>query len=437
MNYIELSIENVKKHCKELYFNIIKNYSYDLVIFIAKGSYIIGQELSLLANVPLLEIHATRKGGRLKKVLKPFLQFIPKKILVSLRKKEMQSAYHEKNENRQVSFEKEIYNLYKNAKKILLVDDSIDSGNSIIETKKALQDYFPKSEIQVAVFNVMKKSVVKPDYYLYSDTMINGPWSNDSKENPLHTSLYKAWKKSSTSLMKGINISVAMATYNGKDFIEQQIDSILSNLEENDELIISDDGSTDGTLEIIHDYVKKDKRVTLLAGPKKGVIKNFENALLHCTGDYIFLSDQDDIWLPNKKQTVMSYFAQDKDLIAVVHDAVVIDENNNIIMESWFKYRNSKNGFIRNLIKNRYLGCCMVFKRKLLEYALPIPEDIEMHDWWLGLYAELKGKTKFINEKLFQYRRHSKNVSSLNHYSIKKMIKNRWILLRRLIIRKK
>ena len=237
--------------------------------------------------------------------------------------------------------------------------------------------------------------------------------------------------------MKGINISVAMATYNGKDFIEQQIDSILSNLEENDELIISDDGSTDGTLEIIHDYVKKDKRVTLLAGPKKGVIKNFENALLHCTGDYIFLSDQDDIWLPNKKQTVMSYFAQDKDLIAVVHDAVVIDENNNIIMESWFKYRNSKNGFIRNLIKNRYLGCCMVFKRKLLEYALPIPEDIEMHDWWLGLYAELKGKTKFINEKLFQYRRHSKNVSSLNHYSIKKMIKNRWILLRRLIIRKK
>ena len=195
MNYIELSIENVKKQCKELYSKIIKDYSYDLVIFIAKGSYIIGAELSSLANVPLLEIYATRKGGKLKKILKPFIKLIPKKILISLRKKEMNSDYHEKNENRHVSFDENKYSSYRNVKRILLVDDSIDSGNSIVETKKVLQEYFSTSEIRVAVFNVMEKSIIKPEYYLYLNTMICGPWSNDSKENTLHNKMYKDWKE--------------------------------------------------------------------------------------------------------------------------------------------------------------------------------------------------------------------------------------------------
>lgn len=232
------------------------------------------------------------------------------------------------------------------------------------------------------------------------------------------------------------NISVAMATYNGEAFIEEQIESILNNLDVDDELVISDDGSTDKTIDIIKKYMKKDNRIKLLTGPKKGVIKNFENALRNCKGDYIFLSDQDDVWEPIKKETVMKYFSNNNKLLVVVHDGVVINENGEKIIESWFEHRNSKKGLINNLIKNRYLGCCMAFDSKLLKYALPIPENIEMHDWWIGLCAECEGETKFISEKIFKYRRHTKNVSSLTHYPLKIMIKNRYNLVINLIKRR-
>ena len=194
MEYTELSIENVKEKSKELYKKIIKDYNYDLVIFIAKGSYLIGSELSKLNNCELLEIFASRKGSKLKKIIKPFLKLIPKKIKIKLRKKEMTSDYHEKNNDRQVSFDEKIYSKYKNKKKILLVDDSIDSGNSVILTKEAILNYFKKSEVKVAVFNYMNKASIRPDYNLYKDMMICGPWSNDSKDNKTQDNLYYEWK---------------------------------------------------------------------------------------------------------------------------------------------------------------------------------------------------------------------------------------------------
>ena len=223
-------------------------------------------------------------------------------------------------------------------------------------------------------------------------------------------------------------ISVAMATYNGEKYIKKQIESILINLKENDELIISDDGSKDKTLDIIKSI--KDKRIKIISGPKQGVIKNFENALNNCTGDYIFLSDQDDIWEKDKVKKVVPYLEK---YIAVVHDNETVLEDGTILFESWFKHRNSKPGLINNLIKNRYLGCCMAFKKELLDYALPFPNNIEMHDWYLGLIAEKKGKTVFINDKLIKYRRHENNTSSLKHYGLLKMIKNKLVLIKSII----
>lgn len=195
MKYLELSIENVKENSKKLYKKIIKDYNYDLVIFIAKGSYSIGKELANLNSVDLLEIFAAREGGKLKKIIKPLFKVIPKKILIKIREKEMKSSFHEQKSDRKVSFDKEIYSKYKNKKNILLVDDSIDSGNSILLTKKEIKDFFPKANIKVAVFNVMNKATLKPDYTLYKDMMICGPWSNDSKENKKHTRMYNEWRK--------------------------------------------------------------------------------------------------------------------------------------------------------------------------------------------------------------------------------------------------
>lgn len=195
MNYLELSIKNVEDKCNELYKKIINEYNYDLVIFIAKGSYIIGKNLSIMNNVPLLEIYASRKGGKLKKIIKPLFKFIPKKILIKLRSKEMKSSYHENNDERSVFFDEKMFSKYINCKKILLVDDSIDSGNSMILTKKEIQAFFKNSELKLAVFNVMKKSMIRADYFLYEDMMICGPWSNDSKENRKHDKMYKEWKR--------------------------------------------------------------------------------------------------------------------------------------------------------------------------------------------------------------------------------------------------
>lgn len=230
-------------------------------------------------------------------------------------------------------------------------------------------------------------------------------------------------------------VSVAMATYNGEKYIKEQIESILENLEEQDELIISDDFSKDNTRNIIKEYENKDKRIKLIDGPKKGVKQNFANAINNCNGKYIFLSDQDDIWIKNKVQQVLNAF-KEKECTLVIHDAEIVDEKLNILDNSFFEYRNSGKGILKNILKNTYIGCCMAFDAKLKDKILPIPNDIEMHDQWIGILNEKYGKSYFLNEKLIKYRRHSSNVSQMHHYPIKKMIKNRIILVKQLIRRK-
>lgn len=195
MEYVELSLKDVKEKSKDLYNTIKQDYfEYELVIFIAKGSYLIGYELAELNKVPLLEIYATRKGGKLKNLIKPILKIIPKNILIKLRKKEMNSNFHERNNSREIIFNSNLFKEYKNCKNILLVDDSIDSGYSVLEAKKVLDKYFNKANIKVAVFNVMNKSIIGSDYNLFTNMMINGPWSNDSKYNSEFIKKYIEWK---------------------------------------------------------------------------------------------------------------------------------------------------------------------------------------------------------------------------------------------------
>ena len=90
--------------------------------------------------------------------------------------------------------------------------------------------------------------------------------------------------------------SVAMAYYNGAKYIDEQIRSILANMEDADELIISVDDASDGSETILQNWAQNDPRIRIIKGPGKGVVKNFENAIKHCRGDIIFLSDQDDVW---------------------------------------------------------------------------------------------------------------------------------------------
>lgn len=231
--------------------------------------------------------------------------------------------------------------------------------------------------------------------------------------------------------MKEIINSIAMATYNGEKYIKEQIDSILENMDICDELIISDDGSTDNTIEIIKNYQKKDKRIKLFKGPGRGVKQNFMNAIEHTSGKYIFLSDQDDVWDKNKIKIIDKIF-EENNYNVVVHNAIIVDKNLKPYKKDFFKFRHSGTGILKNIYKNRYIGCCMAFKRELIEKIIPIPNNIEMHDQWIGILGERYGKNIFINEKLIKYRRHEDNLSRMTHNPVKIMIKNRVNLIKEL-----
>ena len=203
-------------------------------------------------------------------------------------------------------------------------------------------------------------------------------------------------------------ITVCLTTYNGEKFIEDQLDSIICQLSDKDEIIVSDDASTDKTVSIIENY--NDNRIKIIKTPdRKGVIGNVESALEQAKGDYIFLADQDDIWLPNKVEVCINALSK-YDL--VISDCLVTDENRNIIHESFYEVNKSQSNKWMALLKNSYLGCCMAFRRDILDKALPFPENIPMHDIWIGNIAAFFYSVKFIPDKLIYFRRHQANHST-------------------------
>lgn len=214
-----------------------------------------------------------------------------------------------------------------------------------------------------------------------------------------------------------MNVSVAMATYNGEKYIRQQVDSILSQLDSEDELVISDDHSSDGTLSIIEQYMKEDPRVKLFMNEESGVISNFDNALKHTQNDIIFLSDQDDIWKPEKVKTVKSYYEKNPKVQMIMSDITVVDNDLNTTIDSFYEFRGSRSGVIKNIVKNSYIGCAMSFRKELKEQILPIPRNVPMHDMWIGLVADMNKSALLIPEKLIYYRRHDANVTSVENTS--------------------
>ena len=229
-----------------------------------------------------------------------------------------------------------------------------------------------------------------------------------------------------------MNVSVAMASYNGIAHIQKQVDSILAQLTDADELIVSDDGSTDGTREWLEELALRDGRVRVLNGPQKGVVKNFENAIAACEGEWIFLADQDDEWMPDKRNAVLAHAAQ-TGVALVMHDARVVDEQGTVLAESFFALRGSRTGFVKNLWKNSYIGCCIAFSRQLLSYITPFPEGIPMHDQWIGLQAERHGGAALLYKPLLNYCRHGDNATAMTHGSFKFMLSSRAAMLSALL----
>jgi len=224
-------------------------------------------------------------------------------------------------------------------------------------------------------------------------------------------------------ILDSMKLSVALAAKDGAQYLPGQVASILPQLSEErgDELIISIDHSIDATEEIAKELAAQSILIKAIQGPGRGVQANFEHAIKSCSGSHIFLSDQDDIWMPNKIVEILAAFEESKAAL-IVHDAVVVDEDLQLIHPSYFVVRKSKPGVYANVMKNTFVGCCMAFKAELAQLALPFPEEIPMHDQWLGLVATRYLTVSFLPQQLIQYRRHSNTSTEDSHASLKQMI---------------
>ena len=225
-----------------------------------------------------------------------------------------------------------------------------------------------------------------------------------------------------------MTVSVAMAACNGEKYIAEQIASILPQLNEKDELIVSVNPSSDQTEEIVTAYSRDDTRIKVFPCPAPGVLANFENAIQHCSNEIIFLSDQDDLWMPNKVSRQLACF-RDPAVGGVCHDCTLIDSDGNRISTLCHRQKNRRVSSLEILWKNPVQGCCLAFRREYRDFFLPFPHSIPMHDSWIGLWICKKSILLYLDEPLLLYRQHAGTVTTRKHGSLRKMTGARLSLL--------
>ena len=225
-----------------------------------------------------------------------------------------------------------------------------------------------------------------------------------------------------------------MAAHNGARFIREQVESILSQLRPGDELIVVDDASSDDTVAILASY--RDPRIRIIPqAPNCGVLKTFERALREATGEIIFLCDQDDIWRGDKIDKTLQAFKRLPGATLVLSNGDLIDSRGRLLQEALHAGDRLPLGVASNLLKNRYQGSTMAFRREILQAALPFPGGIPMHDSWIGMVNAVVGRAVYLPQKLIFYRRHGDNATSRRHGPLHRMAAQRWGLLKALICR--
>lgn len=217
------------------------------------------------------------------------------------------------------------------------------------------------------------------------------------------------------------DVTILLATHNGERFLNDFLESLIGQSYKKWELLISDDHSSDRTLDIIEEYKKRDKRILIISKNKKygSAKKNFSNLLEYVyrnsKSSYFMFADQDDVWLENKIEMALSRMSEidtDNHPCLLYTDLMVVDSDLNIICESLWAFQNinpNRNSFKDLLIQNVVTGSTVMFNRKLLDISPHIPENAIMHDWWYALVASAFGMLDYINSATVLYRQHGKN----------------------------
>lgn len=204
-------------------------------------------------------------------------------------------------------------------------------------------------------------------------------------------------------------ISIILCTYNGAEYLEEQIQSILNQTYTNIEVIISDDASTDDTCSIIRKYSSNAKFIINLNQANVGLNKNIESAAALSNGHFICFSDQDDIWLPEKIEHL--YNAIDKYSL-IYSDSILIDAKGKYLNKNLSDFRKLQDVFDSKgfSVDNAVSGHSMMATKETLKWAFPIPEG-HFYDWWIAIQASNLNGIKYLDEKLTLYRQHTKNIT--------------------------
>ena len=217
-------------------------------------------------------------------------------------------------------------------------------------------------------------------------------------------------------------ISVVVATYNGEKYIIKQLESIKNQTVKVDEVIICDDCSKDATVSIVEDYIQQNNLNGWYVHKNEknsGYSLNFLNGLSLAKGDYVFLSDQDDLWYENKVERLTNYLNNNPVCLSVSSRYNIIDENDNVIPNTGINFSDQINdGSIKSVTLESQIGtsnirgCSMCIKKELIEKIEIIKlDDLLGHDWLINVLACLNGENVIINEILFGYRYHGNNTS--------------------------
>lgn len=213
--------------------------------------------------------------------------------------------------------------------------------------------------------------------------------------------------------------SVIICTYNGQKYILELLESIMSQLVTPSEIVVSDDGSTDSTLSIIRQFELKYSNVKIryIDGPRKGPSVNFITALSIAKYDWVFLSDQDDIWVDNKVDKYFSHVRDQYNPLMLFSDAALIDNDGKLLFRSHLDSVGIQgiNLDQRIFYKNPIQGATILLNRSMLDLIVFLSSnvrvtDVLMYDWWIGILSLNVGKVIFIDEKLLLYRIHDGNL---------------------------
>lgn len=220
-------------------------------------------------------------------------------------------------------------------------------------------------------------------------------------------------------------ISVAMATYNGEQFLKEQLDSIFTQSLPVDEVIICDDCSRDNTVSILNEYKKKYSQIKIFENNENlGYKQNFKKALSLCSGDYIFLCDQDDVWYEDKVKLMIDIMNSNSNILSLASSFSFIDSDDKKVTIQLIPGRSNNNFYLKEvangdlvevslqefMLHNYFQGCSLVITKEIKDWFVENFSEYLPHDWLINLYASYKCGMYFYNKSLFDYRIHKNNT---------------------------